>query len=178
MPAHSDRAGAIIPELAEAYALGKMLDNSGWNGILVRHITPSDIDLPDIPLCFDNNGAVILADLSSSYTQWDAPRTLVGQRRLYNALIRTGPHCAVLCKHNVKPGFGRKIDTLRDIESFHVMVWDFEPVYSRVMDGAYWQAFVMRWVNERDGPLRLRRTILGVNVGLVKPSSSPLTETS
>lgn len=174
MPAHSETAGSII--LAEAYALGKMVDSSGWNGLLERKITPSDIDLPEIPLCFDNNGAIIFVDLSNCYDRWDSHRTLRGQRWLYESLIKHGPHCAVLCKHGVVPEMDRKIDSLRDVESFHVMLWDHAPVYSQVYNGAYWQSFVTFWVNKPTGPLNIRRYLLGVNAGLVKPTTPPPTE--
>lgn len=176
MPAHSETAGSII--LEEAYALSKMLDHSGWNGLLNNKKTPSDIDIPQTPLCFDNDGAIIFVDLSINCDSWE--KALKGQRWLYESLIKWGPHCAVLAKHSVKPEGHRKIDTLRDVESFHVMVWDFELVFSPLYDGAYWQNFVIAWVNDTAGPLRIRRTILGQHVGLIrpKPASSPPTETA
>jgi hypothetical protein len=174
MPAHSQRAGELLPELAEAYALGKMLDHSGWNGLLRNNITPSDIDMPGVTFAFDNRGAIIFADLSRSYTGWD--RTLTGQRRLYEALAKWGPHCSVLCKHNITPQTGRKIDTLRDIEQFQVMVWDFVPVLSPIYNGQWWQHFVLFWVNNSDGPMRIRRHILGASVGMIKPEKGPPTE--
>ena len=173
MPAHSDRAGELIPELAEAYALGKMLDHSGWNGLLRNHITPSDIDMPGVTFAFDNKGAIIFADLSRSYTSWD--KTLIGQRQLYEALAKYGPHCSVLCKHSVAPQTGKKINTLRDIEQFQVMVWDFEPVLSPIYDGAWWQQFVILWVNNQTGPSKIRRHVLGVSIGLIKPAKGPPT---
>jgi hypothetical protein len=165
MPAHGDGAGRVI--LEQAYAIGKMLDNSGWNGLLRDKITPSDIDHPAIPLCFDNNGAVIFADLSINCDDWS--RALRGQRRLYESIIRNSPHCAVICRHNVPPEIGRQIDTLRDVDRFQVMVWDDGPVLSPTYDGAYWQGFVTTWVNEPNGPQRIRRAFLGLSVGLVKP---------
>jgi hypothetical protein len=65
MPSHSETAVSII--LEKAYALGKMMDNSGWNGLLRSGITPSDLDIPNVPVCFDNNGAIMFVDFSSSY---------------------------------------------------------------------------------------------------------------
>lgn len=180
MPSHSNRAGELLPELAEAYALGKMLDHSGWNGLLRDRITPSDIDIPGVPIFLDNNGAMIFADLTTSYQSWD--KTLIGQRRGYEALCQWGPHCSVLCRHSVKPGMGRKINTLRDVEQFQVMVWDFQAsrqargpssfVLSPVYSGKWWQAFVQHWVNYPDGPMRIRRKLLGRSVGMIlKPAN-------
>lgn len=159
MPAHSEDAGKIIRE--QAYAAGKMMDSSGWNGLLVRKITPSDIDL-----CFDGNGKILKCDFSRTCDNWDdLGRWLKGQRTLYWNDIRYSPHAAALCKHSVKPELGRRIDTLRDVDSFQIMLWDFEPVLSPVYQGwQLWQRFVQRWVNEPDGPLILRRSILGASV--------------
>jgi hypothetical protein len=168
MPAHSDTAGSII--LEEAYAAGKMLDNSGWNGLLRNKITPSDIDHPAVPLCFDNRGAIIFCDFSIHCDSW--ARMLRGQRLLYEGFVRWGPHCAVVCKHSVTAEMRRHIDTLRDVECFQAMFWDFEPVLSPSYDGAYWQGFVTTWVNESNGPLRVRRHVLGLKAGLVKPKPS------
>ena len=90
MPAHSDMAGRVI--LEQAYAASKMLDNSGWNGLLRRRITPSDIDHPPVGLCFDNNGAVLFADFSINCDNWSLlGRTLRGQRWLYNPSSGTAP---------------------------------------------------------------------------------------
>jgi hypothetical protein len=171
MPAHNSTAGSII--LEQAYAASKMLDNSGWNGLLRNKITPSDIDHPAVPLCFDNRGAVMFVDFSINCESWEAlGRRLKGQRWLYENIIRWGPHCAVVCKHSVTPEMRRHIDTLRDVERFQVMVWDFEPVLSPTYEGSYWQRFVIAWVNETDGPLRFRRRLLGLNAGLIRPQAS------
>jgi hypothetical protein len=67
---------------------------------------------------------------------------------------------------------GRQIDTLRDVDRFQVMVWDNGTVLSPTYDGAYWQNFVTTWVNEPNGPQRIRRSILGTSVGLIKPKAS------
>lgn len=169
MPAHSDKAGHIV--LEDAYALSKMLNGAGWNGILRDRITPSDIDLPPVDVVFDNRGAIIFCDFSISCDNWgDLGRSLKGQRLLYEGLIKSGPHCAVLCKHSVTPEIGRQIDTLRDVDRFQVMFWDSEAVLSPIYDGAYWQSFVTAWVNEPAGPLRIRRRILGISAGLIKPA--------
>jgi len=169
MPSNSEalRPGSIIVE--EAYALGKMMESNGWSGLLRNGITPSDVDL-----VFDNNGKILFCDFSIKYDDWE--RAICGQRWLYESFIKSAPHCAVLCKHSVKPDLFRKIDTLRDVERFQAMVWDFERVLSPIFDGAYWQRFVTMWVNEVDGPLKIRRHILGLNAGLVKATLTPPTE--
>lgn len=148
--------GAIIWE--EAYAQAKMLDHSGWSGILDRRITPSDVDF-----AFDNRnagGAIIYGELSSSCREWAQLQS--GQREFYENCIRDRHHCAVLCKHSVRPEHGRKINTFTDIESFQVMVWDHGPVYSHAIVGnQHWQSFVVQWVNRSDGPMRARQRVLG-----------------
>jgi hypothetical protein len=165
MPAHDERAGSII--LAQAYAASKMLDNSRWNGILRNKITPSDVDHPSVGLCFDNNGAVLFCDFSISCADWSQHgRFLKGQRWLYESIIKGSRHAAILCKHDVRGELCRQIDTLADVQSFQVMVWDFGPVLSPVWAGKWWQRFVTRWVNDPGGPLMLRRHVLGLSVGL------------
>jgi hypothetical protein len=172
MPTHNETAGSVI--LQEAFALSKMHDSSGWNGILRNKIIPSDVDL-----FFDNDGKIIFADFSNNCDNWDQlDRKLKGQRWGYESMIRWGPHCAVLCKHSVAPEMGRKIDTLRDVERFQVMVWDFEPVLSPVYDGTRWQGFVRLWVNYDDGPLKIRRRVLGESVGMIRPEKGPPTEST
>jgi hypothetical protein len=157
MPAHSETAGSII--LEECYALGKMMDSSAWRVVLRRKITPSDIDL-----CFDNNGAIIFADFSASYTDWNQiGEKLKGQRWLYESVIKHNRHCAVLCKHSVTPELGRKINTLSDVDSFQVMVWDNDKrafVLSRIYPGRWWQDFVQMWMDSDDGIMKIRRSIL------------------
>jgi hypothetical protein len=140
-----------------AYALGKMLDHSGWK--LDRGITPSDFDM-----AIDNDGSIMFCELSSWASRW--AETKEGQRRLYRNAIRDGKHCAVLCRHPVKPEEQRQIDSCYDIESFEVMFYDFGPVYSGVLDGnAGWQWFVKKWI-EPGGPIWLRRLFLGRAIGM------------
>lgn len=154
-------AGAIYSE--RAYALGKMLDHSSWYGTLTRKITPSDVDM-----LFDNAGKIMLCELSSAVSSWSEVQ--IGQRWLYQSFIKDQPHCAVLCRHNVDPSSGRQINTRFDIQSFQVMVWEHEQVLSRVYDGNhYWQRVVELWVNHQDGPAKIRRSVLGYSVGLVRP---------
>jgi len=102
----------------EAYALGKMLDHSSWNGRLPRNITPSDIDMT-----FDNNGDVLACELSRKHKEWkDVP---LGQRLIYERFVFNGTyrHIAAICYHTVAPDFGRKIDSRDDIKVFQLLVY-------------------------------------------------------
>lgn len=174
--------GAIYAE--QAYALGKMLDHSCWQESekscwqknaprLPRLITPSDLDtvfcrlLHDpfaVPLILDNAGRMIFAELSSWSQDW---RLLSdGQFKLYRGLL-DGPHCAVLCCHNVAPEDHKKICTRHDIISFQPMVWDHGAVIGRSLPtNALWQQFVFNWFED---PVRVRRRIIGSEAGLVRP---------
>lgn len=143
------RPGSVIWE--EAYALGKVLEHGGWNGALVRGITPSDVDF-----CFDNAGMIIFGELSATCREWSQLQR--GQRDFYTNCIRDRLNCscAVLCHHNVRPEAGRKINTRTDIKSFQIMMWEAGPVFSQVIEGnGKWQAFVFDWVNTAYGPMRL-----------------------
>lgn len=132
----------------EAYALGKMLDHSSWaigEKVLPRGITPSDFDL-----VFDNNGCVLFCELSSGASEWGEVST--GQCLTYKAAIRKGVHCAVLCTHDVKVEYGRKIDTREDIISFQVMTFGWGSFWvSRVVEGSAWPNFVFAWYRNPDG---------------------------
>ena len=140
-------AGAIYSE--QAYALGKMLDNSSWQqGQKLRDgITPSDFDL-----VFDNMGAMLFCELSSNCDQWRLLEK--GQRWAYQSAIKNNrPHCAVICRHNVKLADLRQIDTRRDIVAFQVMAYDLAAFrISCVIEGnEHWQAFVLAWFQNADG---------------------------
>jgi len=107
--------GKIMVE--EAYARGKMLDNSGWRTVCPRGITPSDIDL-----VFDDkqSGRVIFGELSNGCKFWrDLP---FGQRQLYSTRVvkGCGDTVAALLTHNVTSG---QIDTMRDIQTFQLMIY-------------------------------------------------------
>lgn len=117
----------------QAYALGKMLNNSGWDGRLRNGITPSDIDL-----CFDNDGHVLFCELSRHHSAWQEIDT--GQCWLYRSAISCGHGLAVLLKHSVDPEDGRQIDTLHDVETFQVMLSS--GFTSKIVDGSRWGWFV------------------------------------
>ena len=146
----TDQRGWIFDE--DAYAQGKMLNHASWNGILPRRITPSDVDM-----VFDNAGRIIFIELERSCSRWQ--EVTRGQRLLYENLIKSGAHCACLCKHSVPVPM--QIDTRYDIESFEIMVWDYGLVYSKIQPGVYWKKFVCDWFSAPEGPLFVRRKILG-----------------
>lgn len=128
--------GAIYCE--EAYAQGKMLDNSEWRNILPRNITPSDIDI-----VFDNAGSFIYGELSSQSRHWNEIAT--GQRLMYWNAIRGTQHLAILCKHSV-PRM-RQIDTVRDIEDCCVMydAGQGVPVFRAFSTNEDWRKIVGGW---------------------------------
>lgn len=141
--------GAIRTE--DAYALGKMLDNSAWAGCLPRSITPSDMDL-----IFDNGGHIIFGEMSSTHTEWNSVDR--GQLILYENAIKDSPHCAALCKHSVRPEENRPIDTHTDVTGFQLMLHDYGFVFTPVYQGnQVWQNFVLDWFSE---PLNVRRKLI------------------
>ena len=124
----------------QAYAQGKMLDNSSWE--LPRMITPSDIDL-----VFDDGqmGRIIFVELSSSETHWNL--LSVGQRRLYSRLVAKGHGkvFAALCKHSVPQD--QQINTRNDIDTFQVMYFGSLLGYatSPLYQGTLWANFVTKF---------------------------------
>ncbi len=166
--------GSVFAE--EAYAQGKMLDHSSWqrprdgDRPLPRSITPSDADMTvgeglfsSIPAVFDNRGNILFCELSSHAREWKEIQP--GQLRLYEGLLRGNPHCAVLCRHSVRPERKRKIDTRYDIESFHVRIFDHGFIELPVVDGNQeWQSLVLRWY---ENPVMMRRTIIAKYVKLI-----------
>lgn len=136
--------GSILVE--QAYAQGKMLDHSSWR--LQRNITPSDVDL-----VVDSNGACLFAELSSQNQEWCQLRS--GQRRLHEALIRGGPHISALCFHTVSAT--NQINTVSDITSFQLMLWDHKVIILEIWDGERWPSFVEKFVAD---PLRSRHMLI------------------
>jgi hypothetical protein len=161
--------GSIIWQ--EAYALGKMLDHSAWQRDeprLPRQITPSDYDavightgIDGVAGALDNFGKVLLLEFSRSANDWREIGR--GQRLLYQGLLQTGPHCAVLCHHNIAPELGRKICTRWDVISIHLMLFDHGLVFDGPWNNDTWQILVQRWF---ENALGIRRAILGHSVGM------------
>lgn len=145
-----------------AYAQGKMVDHSSWqrgDWVLPRKITPSDIDFTFLPdqsqFVLDNNGSLIYGELTRGFANWLNVR--YGQRLLYENCIRHGPHCAVICQHNVPTT--EQIDSRSDVLAFQVMVFDFKFVRTEVYtDNLRWQNFIKAWFVNL---LRVRHYILG-----------------
>lgn len=125
--------GAVYAE--DAYAQGKMLDNSSWS--LPRSITPSDFDC-----IFDNGGCLVLAEFSSSCRLW--AELSRGQRLAYMSAISGTSHLAALCKHSVPKT--RQINTRNDVDSFQAMfavAGDFFAI--QPIAGKHWPALIDRW---------------------------------
>lgn len=127
--------GRILCE--EAYAQGKMLDSSEWNGVLARGITPSDIDF-----YVESSGCFLFAEFSrDSSTLESLPR---GQELAYTRLSRrpTGDAVAV-CKHSVP--FTRAINTKADVEA--CTVYFASGSKSVPLCNAQWQHLVVKWAS-------------------------------
>lgn len=108
------KRGSIVVE--EAYAQGKMLDSSSWDGLLPRNITPSDVDLVFDDLKY---GRRLFCEFARNYMDWrDVPR---GQSQLYRSLVVSGcgSTYAALVSHDVP--IDQTIDTLHDVMTFQVM---------------------------------------------------------
>jgi hypothetical protein len=174
----------------DAYAQAKMLDNSGWQDrekyghlVLPRFITPSDIDFVvsngnviQIPFYLDDNGKIIYCELMRSHTSIEWKDLRRGQKLGYHNMIVSSPHCAVLCRHEVSPEMGRKIDTRKDILEFQVVVYDFGFITTKVYKGNdQWQRFVLKWFSPQ-GAIELRRYILGRNIGMHFPPKASKSE--
>jgi hypothetical protein len=131
------RRGAVHVE--QAYAQGKMLNHADWSEVLPRRITPSDVDM-----AIDNDGAVILCELSTQCSNWkDIPK---GQIKLYEALVKNTVHIAVLAYHRVPPD--REINTRRDFQSIQVMLHSDGMVLSRIEAGYLFERLVKEWMRD------------------------------
>ena len=139
--------------VAEAYARGKMLDNSSWHGLLPRGITPSDVDAiwtteskeEANPMVFDNNGKMLFVEFSTKTSKWmELPK---GQRVLYENICNNSTNQrAVVAKIEPKPD--KAIDTLHDVKSFQIMSYvDGERRLSPVMPGCQGKDAVMDQTN-------------------------------
>lgn len=140
----SGSGGGVLSE--KAYAQGKMLNHSGWNNVLPRGITPSDVDM-----FFDNAGSILYCEISKHHRDWcELDEKAYGQSLGYKNIIEGTKNLAVLCRHDVDRD--RQINTLTDISSFHVRAFDFAKnkiiETSVVFDNKWWQAFVLSWFKD------------------------------
>lgn len=129
----STSGGRILCE--EAYAQGKMLDSSGWNGVLARGITPSDIDF-----YVESSGCFLFAEFSRDSSELESLSR--GQELAYTRLSRrpTGDAVAV-CKHSVP--YTRAIDTKADVEA--CTVYFASGTKSVLLCNDQWQQLVTKW---------------------------------
>ena len=91
-------------------------NHCSWANVLPRNITPSDIDV-----VFDNarNARQLFCEYTSNGELWtDKP---YGQRCMYMQALQTNNYAnaCVLCSHSVPAN--QEIDSMRDVDSFHVM---------------------------------------------------------
>lgn len=119
----------------QAYAQGKMLDSSGWNGLLARGITPSDIDW-----FVESSGCYLFAEFSRDCVQIDCLSR--GQQLAYTRLSRRPNGDAVaVCKHSVPTT--RVIDTKVDVEA--CTVYFASGTKSVLLCNDQWQQLVTKW---------------------------------
>lgn len=148
METKSNRKGSILVE--QAYAQGKMLDSSGWFGVLPRGITPCDIDH-----VFDNNGHMIFLEITSQWRTWEEFKEhCFGQWSVYKSLVIFGQsrHVSVLWFHAIP--INVQINTFRDCESFSVMWMQCHDDRKRMtvspaVGGDKWPGFVKLWFSDR-----------------------------
>jgi len=110
---------------------------------LPRRISPSDIDM-----VLDNkrDDRILFGELTMAES-WDEKGK--GQRELYERLVMTsGAQCfSVLLTHHMEAE--EAIDTLYDVDSFHVMYKQEERItYSDVLGGCLWPDFVAEFYRE------------------------------
>jgi hypothetical protein len=116
-----------------AYEASKLLNFSGWKGLLPRNITPSDTDM-----MIANEDKFLFVELKSNADTFAAiPK---GQARLFADLVKMGKGkvFAAVAKHKIKEP-GEYINTVTDIEGFQFLWWTEEGLdYSPVMPGKIW----------------------------------------
>lgn len=119
----------------QAYAQGKMLDSSGWSGLLARGITPSDIDW-----FVESSGCYLFAEFSRDCVEIDCLSR--GQQLAYTRLSRRPNGDAVaVCKHSVPTT--RAIDTKSDVEA--CTVYFAGGTKSVLLCNDQWQQLVVKW---------------------------------
>jgi hypothetical protein len=129
----SQSGGAIM--CVEAYAQGKMLNHSGWNGVLARGITPSDIDF-----YVESSGCYLFAEFSRDCVELDCLSR--GQQLAYTRLARRPNGDAVaICRHSVPRD--REIDTKTDVEA--CTVYFLGGTKSVLLSNDQWQQLVTKW---------------------------------
>lgn len=136
------KPGAIYA--LEAYAQGKLLDHSGWYGILPRRITPSDIDM-----IIANGQRFLFVELKSCISTWDKLER--GQLKLYEDLVLAGRgnSFAALAKHK-QPAEGKHIDTVNDIIEFSWMWLDGDELrYEKPQPGKIWVQTIQTVIFEK-----------------------------
>ncbi len=136
------KTGKILIE--SAYAQGKMLDHTGWQGQLPRGITPSDVDMR---FSFHHSRRSIEVELKFNCASWD--HVSYGQLLAYKDEVEAhaGKKVAIIASHSVPPD--RQIDSFRDITAFQVMAWiEGKITYSPIMFGSESFTSFVKWYAE------------------------------
>lgn len=158
--------GDIICE--QAYAQGKMLNHSGWNGRLPRGITPSDVDM-----LLDDDGVILFIEISSQHKDW--MELEIGQRKCYQNIVRGNQeHMAALVTHSVP--VSEKIDTSRDFETVQCLLWTpdgFMLSEVKELNAAIWKKFVVQWF-DLEKRKQLRTKICKKPKKIISLSDNPL----
>ena len=131
----SNSGGRIMYE--QAYAQGKMLDSSGWQGVLARGITPSDFDW-----FVESSGRYLVAEFTRGSPDIDglSRGQAMAMRRFAN---RPTGDAVVVCRHSVPST--RAIDTKCDVEE--CTVYFAMGSKSVLMCNEQWQELVIRWAS-------------------------------
>jgi hypothetical protein len=116
--------------------------HAGWNGVLPRKITPSDIDV-----VFDNKllARTLFCEFSCVAALWRDKE--YGQQCLYQQLLKTNNYRngSVLCYHRIP--VEKNVNSFTDVISFHVMRANrgfvyFLPSETETFPGTIWVDFV------------------------------------
>lgn len=130
----------------EAYAQAKMLDHSGWNGVLPRGITPSDIDM-----VIDNEGLVLFVEFSSKTASWHTLKSKsYGQWKLHRNLVWNGRGTQFSALCHLQPEPDKDINSMTDVIEFSLMLYDSKQDdvrESKVWTGDNWLAAVKNLLN-------------------------------
>ena len=136
------KRGAVYAE--QAYAQGKMLDHSEWDGVLPRQITPSDVDM-----VLDNWGRIVFVEFSRECGSW--LELSIGQRKFYQAAVgKAGRHIAALCQHSTP--VDQQVKTRTGVVSVEFMFWHNGSFRFAKGTNGHWIDMVDRWYVSELGP--------------------------
>jgi hypothetical protein len=102
-------------KIEDAYAQGKMLDHSGWNG---KFKQPNG-QFSDVDWIYDSGGYIAFGELKYGCCRWD--ELPLGQLLLFKHLVRNTDHVVVLCSHSTPAHL--QIDTYNAVEEYAFTFW-------------------------------------------------------